>query len=370
MQLYITGGHLTPALAVIDEIQKKHEDISIVFMGREFTRTRPLQRSQERSEIEKRELPFVAIDAAKFHRVGIVRNLHECIKFPLSLFQVARVMYKRKPDVVLSFGGYVALPVCIVGKLFGARIITHEQTKAAGLANLMLARIADTIAVTSPESLAFFPKEKTVVTGNPIRASLFREYKVPPSWFIVSDRPIVYVTGGSQGSQVINNTIARILPKLMRKYTLVHQCGASPGQQYLAELLSEREKLPQELQQYYFVREWIDAREVSYFLRNAKFVVSRAGANTVEELTLAGTPAIFIPLAFAYNDEQYKNIVPLIQTKASLCIMQKDLVPETLWQAVLTMDRQYETIKRNMRKHSQDLITDATKRLIALIKKV
>ncbi|MEP7167670.1 MAG: UDP-N-acetylglucosamine--N-acetylmuramyl-(pentapeptide) pyrophosphoryl-undecaprenol N-acetylglucosamine transferase [Candidatus Woesebacteria bacterium] len=369
MTLYVTGGHLTPALAVIDEIVKRDLKIKLRFVGREFSQAQTQQPSRERAEMEKRKIPFVAITAAKFHRTHLSKNILEVLKFPISIAQIIREFRKHKPDFILSFGGYLAVPVCLVGKFYGAKVITHEQTKVAGLANQILGLFVDTVAVAHEESVQYFPPGKTVLTGNPIREVLFREYKTAPSWCsdAYKSKPILYVTGGSQGSHIINQTIVSLLPKLVRDFYVVHQCGVSLDQETLKDLIREREKLPQELQDNYSVREWIEEKEVSYFLRNSKFVICRAGANTVQELILAGTPAIFIPLAYAYNDEQYKNALPLVEHDASILLAQKDLYPESLYAEISTMLRRYDTIKAHMEEESTKLIKNGTNRLIKLL---
>ncbi len=369
MNLYITGGHLTPALAVIDELQKKYPDVHIFFIGRDTSQALTKQPSHERKEVKARNIPFFAIDAAKFHRAQAWLNLFEIVKIIPSLIAVYLVFRKHRPDAILSFGGYLALPVCVVGKFLKARIVTHEQTKVAGLANQVLGHLADRIAVAHTESLQFFPKQKTVVTGNPIRSSLFREYKTPPKWLtgVSNEKPLLYVTGGSQGSQIINRTIAALLPRLVRDFVVVHQCGVTVDHHYVRDLEQEREKLSEELQLRYIVREWIEEKEVSYLFRHAKFVISRAGANTVQELMLAATPAIFIPLAFAYNDEQRANIEELVEHDASLCVLQKDLVPDALADAILEMEQKYEVIFANMKLAQETLIKDGTKRVIDLL---
>lgn len=369
MNVYITGGHLTPALAVVDELQKKYPAVNIFFVGRQTAQTTTRQPSHERREVEARNVPFLSIEAAKFHRAQAWLNFWEFLKLIPSIRTVLGFFRQNKPDIILSFGGYLSLPVALAGKLYRARLILHEQTKAAGLANQVLSRIADVIAVASEESLIFFPSHKTVVTGNPIRQSLFREYKIPPKWlFAVSaQKPLLYITGGSQGSQVINRTVAGILPKLTRDFVVVHQCGVSLDQHELKELEKERVKLSEELQPRYIVREWIEEKEVSYLFRHARFVISRAGANTVQELILSGTPAIYIPLPFAYNDEQFRNIEVLLDEKASLCILQKDLIPDTLLQKVREIERKYEVYKESMEAERKKLITNGTQRLIRLV---
>lgn len=371
MNVYVTGGHLTPALAVIDYLRKVQPSINVFFVGREHANERSQIPSHEQKEIEERGIPFFPIQAAKWHREFFWLNVFELLRFPLSFFQVLNLFKKCRPDVVLSFGGYVAFPVCVVGKLFGAKVITHEQTNAAGLANQAIAYLADTVAVANEASFKYFPRHKTIVVGNPIRESLFREYKVPPSWLPgeVADQAFIYVTGGSQGSQVINHTISVLLPKLLRTFVIIHQCGAHSERVYLHELEAVRDSLPTQFRTRYFVREWIEAKEVSYLMQHAKFVISRAGANTVQELTLSGTPAIFIPLSFAYQNEQEKNAKDMFDAGAALIILQKDLFPETLYEAVLRMNRRYEKIKANAIKLRESMIKNGAQQVAELILK-
>lgn len=369
MTIYITGGHLTPALAVIDELIKRDEKTSLFFFGREFSQAKTGQISRERQEIEERNIPFIPIAAAKFHRTHMLENGIELIKFPISLWEVFSAYKKNKPDVVLSFGGYLAFPACLVGKVFGAKVITHEQTRVAGLANQVIGWFADKVAVAHEDSIQFFFPGKVVMTGNPIREALFREYKTVPAWFTGAQKikPILYVTGGSQGSHVINQTIASILPKLVREYYVVHQCGVSVDSKVLKDLEQERLRLPEEFQDNYTVREWIEEREVSFLLRNSRIIVSRAGANTVQELIVAKSPAIFIPLAFAYKDEQYKNASHLVHVGAATLIHQKDLFPDTLWTAISHMNMHYDEYKTHMEEESEKLIKNGTNRLIKLL---
>lgn len=371
MNVYMTGGHLTPALAVIDYIRKKHDEVHLFFIGREHSQEYPRVISHEQREVEARGVPFFAIQAAKFYRERFWLNVVEFFKLPASFLEVAWIFYKRRPDVVLSFGGYVAFPACVMGKLFGAKVVTHEQTRAAGLANQVISFLADVVAISNEASLKFFPKEKTVVTGNPVRESLLKEYKTPPDWFPTSmaSQSFLYITGGSQGSQIINHTVALLLPKLLKNFVIVHQCGTSPDGVYLSELNKVRDSLPTHLRSRYFVREWIEAREVSYLMRNAKFVVSRAGANTVLELSLSGTPAIFIPLSFAYKNEQERNAREMANAGSAVIILQKDLVPETLYQAILRVNRRFERMKAAALSLKAKSNLDGTKSLVDLVLK-
>ena len=370
MNLFITGGHLTPALAAIDEVLKKPDDIALFFVGRVNARTYPPTPSREQDEVMKRGIPFFAINAAKYHRQQWWLNFFELLKFPTSFWQTLVVFRYHRPDMILSFGGYVALPVCLVGKLFGAKVIIHEQTRVAGLANQVIARIADRIALSNTESRKYFDKQKTIVTGNPIRESLLKEYKNPPTWIPTHLRSekLIYITGGSQGSEMINQTVLQILPELLNNYVVVHQCGLSRSHVYLQEQQAIKSKLAPELAQRYILKEWVEAKDVSYLLRNAYLVIGRSGANTVEEISIAGTPAIFIPLPFAYQNEQWKNADYLVEGGSAIRIAQRDLVPESLLEAIETIVGRYSEFKSNAQKLREGMILDGSKRLVKLVK--
>lgn len=364
--ILISGGHITPALATIEYFQKSHPDVRLVFIGRKYSQEKQKQLAKEEELARAMDIPFYALDAAKFHRTNWWRNLEEVGKIIPSLWQAYHVITKENIDLFLSFGGYLAVPVAIVAKLLRKKVVTHEQTKTTGLANELIARIADKIALSFEESRRLFPKEKTVFTGNPIRPSILRTYTRRPEWIPESNDPILYITGGSQGSQVINNAVSMVLPELAEKFLVVHQCGQSEHHRYQNELAERAEALPPQLHKNYVVREWIDEKEVSWLFQHAALTLSRSGANTVLEITLHGVPAIFVPLPFAHNNEQYKNAQKLEDVGAALILEQKDLTPETLIDTIRLALSQRSRMHQQALKLKDDLHIDGAKQLAQL----
>lgn len=361
----ISGGHLTPALAVIDEIHAMNPRNRVVFIGREYAQERERQKSREREEMELRHIPFYPIRAAKFHRTYLFRNGMELSKFFPSLYQVFQIIQNTHPDVFLSFGGYLAFPVAMVCKLCGIPIVTHEQTRTVGLANQVIGKFANTIAVSYEDSMKYFPKEKTVHTGNPIRPALMKYTRAKPDWMNVTlNKPLLYITGGSQGSHVINQTVSRSLQKLLRTYIVVHQCGGSSGQQYAKTLSDIRSKLSDELKPFYIIREWISDEDVAWLFQHAELVVSRSGANTVQEIIYNKVPAIFIPLPFAHNDEQAKNAQWLEDHGSAMIIPQKDFLPETFAETVARAHRRIATMKARAEELRKFHMEDAAHHLV------
>lgn len=364
--ILVSGGHLTPALATIEYFRRSHPDVRIVFVGREYSQEKEEQLAREREICEQLGIPFYAIDAPKVHRAAWWRNVEEIPKWIPALYDSYKIIKEEKIDLFLSFGGYVAVPVAAVAKLLRKKVVTHEQTSSSGLANKLIAWFADKVAISHEDSLHLFPAQKTIITGNPLRDKMLRVYKRPPAWLPKEHKPILYITGGSQGSQVINNSVAQKLDELTQKFLVIHACGHSTNHRYLRFLDEEAAKLPPKQQDLYVVREWIEEQELSWILQNAVMAISRSGANTTLEFMLHALPAIFIPLPFAHNDEQTKNAEKLVDAGAALLLEQKELTPDSLWEMVQEASRQRGYMRKRAEKLQADLITTGAENLAEL----
>lgn len=354
-RILVSGGHITPALATIEYLQDEYPEIDLFFVGRAYTQEKERQPAKERELMNKLGIPFFEVSAAKFHRAHWWRNAEEIIRLVPSLFQAYQIIRNNKIDLFLSFGGYLAVPFAIVAKVLGKRVVTHEQTKTTGLANQLIGLVADKVAISDEASRRHFPRHKVVLTGNPIRRSLLATIRSKPAWIPESKKPILYITGGSQGSQTINNTVSHILDHLTAKFLVIHQCGQSQHHRYLSELQAATEQLPDNQQDNYVIREWVEEKEVSWILQNAALAISRSGANTTLEMSIQAVPAIFIPLPFSHNNEQYKNAQYLVEAGAALLLEQKDLTDESLWEAVQEASAQRAFMRRRAEKLRDDL---------------
>lgn len=364
--ILLSGGHITPALATIEYFQKQYPEIRLVFVGREYSQEKERQPAKERELCRQLGIPFYSLRAAKFHRAQWWLNAEELIRFIPSLYQAWKIIRTEKIDLFLSFGGYLAVPIALAAKLSGKKVVTHEQTKTSGLANELIANVADKVAISHESSRHQYPRSKTVFTGNPIRPSLLRTYKRRPSWIPESKKPILYITGGSQGSQTINNTVAQILPQLTEKFLVIHQCGQSEHQRYFVELQNRAQDLPPQQQGSYIVREWVDEKEISWILQNAALALSRSGANTIIEFTIHSLPAVFIPLPFAHNNEQFKNAQTLSDSGAAIILEQKELSAETLWATLKEASAQRANLRHRAEKLRASLVTNGAETLAEL----
>jgi UDP-N-acetylglucosamine--N-acetylmuramyl-(pentapeptide) pyrophosphoryl-undecaprenol N-acetylglucosamine transferase len=335
-KIVITGGHLTPALAVIEELRKRNWEI--IFIGRKYAAEGNKTLSVESKVIPSLGIPFFPIQAGKIQRYFNRWTIPALFRLPFGFIQAFFYLRRFKPNVVLSFGGYVSAPVVFSAWLLKVPVITHEQTTVKGLATKFNSIFAEKIAVSWPNSLKEFPKKKVVLTGNPIRKEIFKFNE--RIWKILNfekNLPLIFVTGGNQGSHIINKTVGEIIPQLTKTANVFHQCGHLNALGDFEKLEELRNKLPSKLKSRYHVKKYLVVEEMGTILRKAELVISRAGANTLTELAWLGKPCILIPFPWLYQNEQEKNAKMLAQTGIAEILLQKDLSGEKLLHLIRKM---------------------------------
>lgn len=370
MKLLISGGHLTPALALIDFIQATHPETEIIFAGRLYSRQSDHQPSPERQEITKRGISFVPFSSGKLSGGSIFNKIPQFIKLAISSGIAFILIGRYQPTALVSFGGYLAVPLAVAAWLWRVPIITHEQTRTIGVANKLILPLVNKIALSYPETSNGLPEEKVVITGNPIRPAVLKAAEKPAWLSTKSTKPILYITGGSQGSEVINTTISRMADFLLKDWVLIHQCGfASKSRNYERELQQIKLKLSKQKQDRYYIRPWIEEQELGWIYDNCTAGITRAGANTLLEITLKQVPSVIIPLPFSHKDEQLLNAKALAEQGAAVLLLQKDLSPDTLRAALMQTTEKQRVMKRNL-KQIADRHTQAADALFAELKEL
>lgn len=370
MKILITGGHLTPALALIDYIQLHHPQHQIIFCGRLYSQEKGSQVSHELEESTRRAVAFVPLNAPRLSHIRQWWNWFALIgRLTVSVGLALKIVARHRPTIMVSFGGYVALPMAIACWICRVSIITHEQTRVAGSANRLISKLATKVAIAYPETARFFAPTKTVVTGNPLRRQLFIK-QAKPSWLPEKmTQPILYVTGGNQGSAVLNVVVQQALKPLTKDWLVIHQCGAPTRQQnYYAELTKAKSQLSASHQEKYLVREWITEAELGWIYQHATTVLSRAGANTVAELTAHQIPSILVPLPFAHYDEQTLNAEALVKLGGAVLIPQRELSPKTLTTMLGKVQRYRKSMSAKLK--SLNVPLDADEKLYAVLDQV
>jgi len=353
MKLLITGGHVTPALALIDEIKSNElSNISIIFVGRKWIIHG--KESFEFQEITKRNIPFIQISTGRVSRIFNVQAFIELLKIPFGFVSALWILSRNRPDVILSFGGYLAVPVAWVGFLLRIPVYTHEQTLAPGYANRCIGVVARKIFCSFPETTKYFSGKKTIVTGNPLRLSLFRDVQ---SQIPEGVEPLLFILGGSMGSHSINSIICDILPDLLSRYRVIHQTGNvddTDGKQ----LDKVTMHLPSINKKRYIRVSHVSSEKIGYIYRKADIVICRAGANTIWELIALSKPSILIPLPWSGFQEQQRHAEYLSHIHGAV-IFQQNSDPKSLLSILEKTIQNKDKMKRSLESLSVLYKTDA-----------
>ena len=355
-RIIFTGTHFTPALAVIEEIKKK-EPWEIYYLGRKYTLEGEKIPSPESQILPKMGVKFIPIPAGRLQRRFTRWTIPSLLRVPFGFFKALKIIRKIKPKAIISFGGYVGVPVVVAGFLQHVPILIHEQTATVGLANKISARFAQKIAISFPESKTFFPEEKVVFTGNPLRPEIFKSGK--PLFPLNKKKKTIYITGGSQGASIINKTIEKCLIDLLVQYNVVHQCGAKDYPYFKKKKTKD-----------YFPIDYIDNKAIGWVFEKADLVLSRGGANTILELAALGKPAIIIPIPWATHNEQLKNAEFLAKNGLAEILPQEKLNPQSLKNLIEKMMANLSSYQKAGEKLKKTIPRDGAQKIVAEIYKL
>lgn len=359
-KIVICGGHLTPALALIDQL-KKEKNLELIFFGRKFSTEGSENISAEFKEIEQQNIKFVNIKAGRLSRKLTRHALGSYAKIPLGFFLSFYYLLKVRPKLIISFGGYLSLPVVFCGWLLGIDSICHEQAITPGLANRINSLFSRKIYVSWQNSAKYFPKEKTEVVGNLTRRDIFQTKPQNPkiAAFLNKNPNYILVTGGNQGSHFINNLVFTNIKKL-KDFSIFHILGTA---NYRGDHLKAKKiKFGN-----YFACDFVSTKDIGAVLNNASFLIARSGANTVWELAVLGIPAIFIPLPNSAGNEQLENAKILEKAGSATIIEQKNLSAGSLKDVIFTMQEKLNSYKSKAKDFSKTLPRNASNKLTAWI---
>ncbi len=323
MKIIMIGGHATPAFAVLDElISQGRKPNEVVWVGEKYNQRGSKQTSAEYNTINnKYRIRFINLKSGKLHRHFSIGSFAEIFYLFTGFIKSLWIILVNKPSVVMSFGGFLAVPVAFWAWIFRVPVLTHEQTVTPGLANKIIARFASRVLLSWPALSENFPVKKTTLVGNPVRKDVFT-VKTTLTKNFDHTKPTVYVTGGNQGAHKLNSLIFEILENLLKHANVIHQTGNSTITKDNQHAVALKEKLPKSLQSNYFIKDYIYGDEIGEVFNKSDLVVSRSGANTVTELLHLGKLAILIPLPGTSKDEQYKNALMLESTGLATVLKQ------------------------------------------------
>jgi UDP-N-acetylglucosamine--N-acetylmuramyl-(pentapeptide) pyrophosphoryl-undecaprenol N-acetylglucosamine transferase len=332
-----TGGHLFPGIAVAEEFLSRDSGNEVLFVGTE-------------RGIEARVLPRLGfrvefIAAAGLRGKGGLSQLKGTAMLLYGYSQSRRILKGFQPDLVLGVGGYASGPVVLAARGMQIRRFIHEQNAIPGMTNKILARVAEEVFISLEESSRFFPKGKSLLTGNPVRKEILAAAGNPPA---PSGTPLcqrgeggdfrLLIFGGSAGAHSVNQAVMAALPFLSRlreQLAVRHQTGEKD----LAEVREayQREGFSAE------VVPFINDMAAAY--RDASLVVCRAGATTIAEVTATGKACIFIPYPHAVDDHQRRNAEALLKKGAGFMLLESELSGERLARQIADLVEQPERIE-------------------------
>lgn len=343
-KIVICGGHLTPALALIEELQKK-KGLEIIFFGRKFATEGSNQLSQEYKIINQRKIKFYPITAGKLQRKFTRFTIPSLLKLPLGSSQALRYLIKEKPDLVVSFGSYVSTPVVVAAFLLGIKSIAHEQSISPGLATKINSKFTKKIFLTWKESEKFFKKGKSKLIGNLTRKSIFAKKAKNKTLanFIKKEGKLLFVAGGNQGSHFINSLIFNSLDQF-KGYLIVHQVGSTnfAGDLDKAKGIKKPDYLPVE---------FLDGDNFGAMLSRCDILIGRSGINTVWDCLQTRAPAIYIPL----SGEQTENALYAQKEGVAKVIYQNEATPGLLKKTIDEIFTEYANIKKSLEKTARNL---------------
>ena len=331
-----TGGHIYPAIAIANELKRRYPDAEILFVG-----------AKDKMEMQKVPQAGYAIKGlwiAGLQRKLTLQNALFPIKLLSSLWESRKILKSFKPDVVIGTGGFASGPLLNVANSLNIPTLIQEQNSYPGITNKLLSKKAAKICVAYENLERFFPKEKMILTGNPVRQDLIdvsskREeaiafFKLDPK------KKTLLVLGGSLGARRINQLIEKELQGLLsQKVQIIWQCGKL----YLDDYSKYNSAQVQ-------VVAFIERMDLVYAA--ADVVISRAGASSVSELCIVGKPVIFIPSPNVAEDHQTKNAQAIVDKKGAIMIKESALEDEfsIVLEALLKDEGKQQLLGDNIKK--------------------
>jgi UDP-N-acetylglucosamine--N-acetylmuramyl-(pentapeptide) pyrophosphoryl-undecaprenol N-acetylglucosamine transferase len=324
-----SGGHFYPIIAVAQEVQKIVEERKLVDINFYYFADRPYSaRTLFENNIE-----YIQIPAGKLRRYFSVKNFLDLFRTAWGIVVACWQMYLIYPDVVFSKGSYSSVPAVFAARFLRIPIIIHESDSHPGRANLWAGKFATKIAISYPEAAKYFREGKVALTGNPLRKEILHPTPRGVYEFLHLDPnlPTIFVLGGSQGSQKINDIIVDLLPTLLEKYQIIHQVGRAN----LAAIQNRTDYLLRDniLASRYKVFDYLGDTAIRMAAGIARLVISRAGS-TIFEIAFWGLPSIIIPIPEEVSHDQTSNAYTYARTGAAVVLEENNLNDSVLKQEI------------------------------------
>lgn len=350
-----TGGHIYPALAIIDKIKEMEPDSEFIYIG---THNR-----MEKDIVPEHGIKYEALEiyglSTSLKLMG--RNIKNIFLINKAYKKCLKIMKDFKPDVVVGVGGYVTFPVIKAAHKCGVKTFIHEQNSIPGKANKMLLKYVDLVGVSFKDSLKYFDGHNAVMTGNPCSENAIKIKRISKeNYGLDKNKKSILIFNGSLGSSTMNEKLLEYLKDIEKEeYQVLYITGKNSYKNF------KDLKLPKNV----FVEPYVD--NLSGLMKDMDLIVARAGASSVAEITALRIPSILIPSPYVANNHQYYNALSVSEAKAGIMIEEKDLTKELLKnkiKEILSDENKIKDIKENLSKisvdNSQTIIYEELKKLI------
>jgi UDP-N-acetylglucosamine--N-acetylmuramyl-(pentapeptide) pyrophosphoryl-undecaprenol N-acetylglucosamine transferase len=314
-----TGGHIFPAIAIANAVRRLQPSADILFVG--------AKGKMEMEKVPKEGYQIIGLDIVGYNRDSIVKNALLPFKIIKSFFSAAKIIRNFKPNAVVGVGGYASFPILNAAQQRGIVTLIQEQNSFAGKSNKILGKRATAICVAYEGMERFFPQNKIINTGNPVRQSITQNTisaTAGKSFFkLDTTKKIVFAFGGSLGARSINETLLQQFKEIVAQGAqLIWQTGSA----YFAQATEAVKGYESQVKVFDFIR------EMDYAYAAADIIIARAGASSISELCIVAKPVIFVPFPFASEDHQTHNAMALVHKNAAMVVKdsetKKDLLPK------------------------------------------
>jgi UDP-N-acetylglucosamine--N-acetylmuramyl-(pentapeptide) pyrophosphoryl-undecaprenol N-acetylglucosamine transferase len=339
-----TGGHIYPAIAIANELKLRFPDAEFLFVG-------------AKDKMEMQKVPQAGYQIKGLWIAGLQRkvslpNLMFPFKLVDSLWESKKILKRFKPDVVIGTGGFASGPLVKMASMMGIPTVIQEQNSFPGITNKLLSKRANVICVAYENLERFFPKEKMVFTGNPVRQDLIdvesKRTEAIQHFNLDPNKKTLLVLGGSLGARRLNQLIEKELEKIVsQNVQIVWQCGKLYFEDYKIHNANNVQVFP-----------FIERMDLVYAVSD--IIISRAGASSVSELCIVGKPVIFIPSPNVAEDHQTKNAKSIVDKKGGLLLKESELDAEfsLVFEALLKDEGKQNQLSENIK---QLAMPEATK---------
>ncbi len=326
MKIVLTGGgggHFYPMIAVAESLNELALREKIINHELIYISDSPY----DQRALDDANIRFYELSTGKNRLYFSIQNIFDGIKTFFATIRAITMLYNLYPDVVFSKGGYPAVPVVLAARFLGIPVVLHESDSFPGRANKMASKWAKKIAISYKEAAEYFPKDKTAFVGNIVRKDVREPLEVGAYEYLKLNTALktILIVGGSQGAQIINDTVINSLPDLLENYQIIHQVGTKNFEEVKSLVDVILRDNPNKKR--YNIYPYLNKLALRMSAGVADVIVSRAGAGFISEISSWGVPSIIVPITKSNGDHQRKNAYNYASTGACQVLEEKNLKP-------------------------------------------